>query len=174
MAVPPSLPQLERNRFRYHLPLSTLYPRRFSTFLHLIPSPTALLPPPSLLPWLNAKFHSAFFRRSSVSRAPILSLLSAYSSTSRKERERDTSFPLPFLSPFLTLRHVLHPASFPSPVSSRFRPEARDARLYVDIASLLTGAKDVYDICLTLIGKCFDSLSVCLSFSWRVEVVERG
>lgn len=113
MAVPPSLPprtQLERNRFRYHLPLSTLYPRRFSTFLHLIPSPTA----PSLVaPLIKCEIPlgvlSPFisFQRSSPSCLLIPRL--------GGERERYIYIYLfPFLPPFLTLRHVLlSPPSFP-------------------------------------------------------------
>lgn len=155
MAVPPSLPprtQLERNRFRYHLPLSTLYPRRFSTFLHLIPSPTA----PSLVaPLIKCEIPlgvlSPFisFQRSSPSCLLIPRL--------GGERERYIYISVSLLT---ALSYSSTRSSLSSLVSAR--SEARGARLYVDIASLLTGAKDVYDICLTLIGKCFEhSLSLC-------------
>lgn len=116
MAVPPSLPprtQLERNRFRYHLPLSTLYPRRFSTFLHLIPSPTA----PSLVaPLIKCEIPlgvlSPFISFQSADPLPPVCL---FLDLEEKERERDIYIYLfPFLPPFLTLRHVLlSPPSFP-------------------------------------------------------------
>ena len=73
------------------------------------------------------------------------------------ERERERDIPVSLLT---ALSYSSTRSSLSSLVSAR--SEARGARLYVDIASLLTGAKDVYDICLTLIGKCFEhSLSLC-------------
>ena len=169
MAVPPSLPprtQLERNRFRYHLPLSTLYPRRFSTFLHLIPSPTA----PSLVaPLIKCEIPlgvlSPFISFQSADPLPPVCL---FLDLEEKEREREryiyTCFPSyrPFLlfDTFFSLLPRFRPVGSKGCAALRgycLPPYGRERRLrYLFNAN--------WKMLRTL------SLSLSVSFSWEVEV----